>query len=406
MKIAIIVNLFPSLSETYILNQIVTLIDKGEEIKIIAHANPYENTMQNEVEKYALLNKVYYYNIPYNKLFRICRAIKIILKNTFKHPIAIFKTLNFLKYKKLALSLRLLFYIEPFIEERFDIIHCHFGPNGEIVACIKEILRFNTKIVTTFHGYDLRLGIDKGHTVYKHLFKQGDLFLYISNYTKDLLLSFGIDPSKLDYLPIGIDLEKFHFKWNKKNDIKNNCNINIITIARLVEEKGLFYGIKAVEQIINKYNNYYNIKYNIIGYGKLYKPLMDYIYSINMQKNIILFGGKNSDEIIKYLENSDIFLLPSINESFGVVLLEAQAIGLPIVATNVGGIKYAIIKNKSGFLVPEKDVDALAEKMEYLINHPEIWPEMGKAGRKYVETNYDIKKINNKLCEVYKLILD
>jgi len=68
----------------------------------------------------------------------------------------------------------------------------------------------------------------------------------------------------------------------------------------------------------------------------------------------------------------------------------------------LGGIPEGVLNGKSGFLVPEKDVDALAEKIVYLIEHPEIWPDMGKYERKFVEEKYDIKKLNQKLVEIYQ----
>jgi len=78
---------------------------------------------------------------------------------------------------------------------------------------------------------------------------------------------------------------------------------------------------------------------------------------------------------------------------------------LPVVASNVGSIDKMVNNGASGFLVPERDVDALAEKLIYLIEHPEIWPEMGRAGRAYVEANYDINKLNDRLVEIYKEVL-
>ena len=104
--------------------------------------------------------------------------------------------------------------------------------------------------------------------------------------------------------------------------------------------------------------------------------------------------------------------LPSITASNGdqegipVVLMEAQATGLPIISTYHTGIPEVVIDGKSGFLVHEKDVDALAEKLEYLIKHPEIWPEMGRYGRKHVEEKYDIKKLNQQLVKIYQNLIE
>src|SRR4030065_356569 len=93
------------------------------------------------------------------------------------------------------------------------------------------------------------------------------------------------------------------------------------------------------------------------------------------------------------------------SEGLPVVLLEAQAVGLPIISSLHGGIPEGVLDSKSGFLVPEKDVDALAKKIEYLIEHPELWPDMGRYGRKFVEERYDIQKLNQRLVKIYKALL-
>ena len=119
---------------------------------------------------------------------------------------------------------------------------------------------------------------------------------------------------------------------------------------------------------------------------------------------------KNQQEIIEILDKSQIFVAPSVTASDGNqdapinVLKEAMAMGLPVVSTYHGGIPELVEDGISGFLVPERDVDALAEKLGYLIEHPEIWPQMGKAGRAYVEKNYDINRLNDRLVEIYQQI--
>jgi len=86
--------------------------------------------------------------------------------------------------------------------------------------------------------------------------------------------------------------------------------------------------------------------------------------------------------------------------------MEAQAAGLPVTSTFHSGIPEVVVEGKSGFLVPEKDVNALEERLEYLIEHPEKWADMGRYGRKYVEEKYDISKLNQKLVEIYKNLIE
>jgi colanic acid/amylovoran biosynthesis glycosyltransferase len=122
-------------------------------------------------------------------------------------------------------------------------------------------------------------------------------------------------------------------------------------------------------------------------------------------------GPINQNECLKLYQEANIFILPSVTsdnedqEGTPVVLMEAQAMGLPVISTFHSGIPEVVVEGKSGFLVPEKDVDALAEKLEGLIEHPEIWPEMGRYGRKFVEERYDIKKLNQQLVEIYQNLI-
>ena len=89
-------------------------------------------------------------------------------------------------------------------------------------------------------------------------------------------------------------------------------------------------------------------------------------------------------------------------EGQGLVLQEAQAVGLPVVSTLHNGIPDGVLNGVSGYLVPEGDAHALAERVEYLIEHPGVWPEMGRCGREFVEKNYNIQMLNNKLIEIYR----
>jgi colanic acid/amylovoran biosynthesis glycosyltransferase len=88
-------------------------------------------------------------------------------------------------------------------------------------------------------------------------------------------------------------------------------------------------------------------------------------------------------------------------EGQGVVLLEALAYGLPVVATNHGAFPETVPDSDAEFLVPERDPNALAERLEYLISNPQTWPQLGKTGRQHVEDNYDIKALNQKLAKIY-----
>jgi len=406
MKIAFIVDSFPKLSETFILNQITDLLDLGHDVEIFASPHSNEKEAHPDVEKYQLMEQVHYFNIPKSRVKRIFKAIYLILVNFYKHPVKILKALNIFKYKKEALSLRLLYIVVPFLVKDFNIVHCHFGPNGVLGVLLRDIGAVNGKVVTTFHGYDMSgYIVKKGTNIYNFLFEKGDVFLPISEYWKKKLIELGCEEDKIIVHRMGIDLDKFSLKLSKEN---KSGIVKLITVARLVKKKGIEYGVRAVAKIIKKYPN---IKYSIVGDGPLRNMLEDLIIELGAKGKINLLGPKKQDEIIKLMQNSDILLAPSVTteegdqEGIPVVLMEAQATGLPVISTYHTGIPEVVLDGKSGFLVPERDVDALAEKLEYLIEHPEIWPDMGKAGRKFIEERYDINKLNKRLVEIYCALL-
>ena len=86
--------------------------------------------------------------------------------------------------------------------------------------------------------------------------------------------------------------------------------------------------------------------------------------------------------------------------------MEALAIGLPVISTFHSGIPELIKDGETGFLVPERDVDALAERLEFLIDHPEIWRKIGQAGRRFVEENYNIDRLNDQLVNIYRGLVE
>ena len=139
--------------------------------------------------------------------------------------------------------------------------------------------------------------------------------------------------------------------------------------------------------------------------------LQQQIEELNASNTIKLLGWKQRNEVVEELDRSHILLAPSIlgkngtQEGIPSVLKEAMAMGLPVVSTQLSGIPELIQDGVSGFIIPQRDVDALIDKLGYLIEHPEVWPEMGHAGRAFIEKNYDVHKLNDRLVEIYQELL-
>jgi len=379
-------------------------MNRGHDVEIFADIRGDIQKIHPAVLEYRLLQRTHYkVAVPRNLFKRLWKATWFIIVNIHKKPLVILRCLNVLKYGRQAASLRLLYEVLPYVNcKKFDIIQCHFGPNGILGIKLREIGALRGKLVTMFHGYDIRLGL-KSEAIYKKLFKQGDCFLAISNYNYSNLMHFGADPQKVIRHPVGIDINSYPFRW-QNSCLKPETTI-IITVARLVEEKGLKYGIHAIHRLLMR-NPKLKLKYNIIGDGELKEQLQRQVNEFALDNSVNFLGALDQEEIKKQLQKAHIFLLPSVAEALPVSLMEAQATGLPIVASHVGSVHESILNGKSGFLVPERDIDAFAEKLQYLIENPKIWPQMGQAGRAHMQANYYINKLNDRLDEIYEKLLD
>ena len=409
MRIAFIVPEFPSLSQTFVLNQITGLMDLGHDIEIFAHRKVNNAKIHHDVLKYRLLERTQYYGevhlrIPKNKLLRILKGIALAAKNIWINPKPVLNSLNIIKHKRQALTFQLLFRMMPFMQkDPYDIIHCHFGPVGNHILRLKEMGAINGKLITTFHGYDISTYLeDKEARIYEELFAKGDLFLPISRRWKQKLIELGCKEDKIKIHRMGIDLSKFQLRTRS---VSKNGSVKILSVARLVEKKGIEYGIRAVAKLVKDYPD---VVYRIAGDGPLREEFEDLIHRLEVERNVQLLGSVEQREVNDLMMNSDILLAPSVTakdgdqEGIPVVLMEAFATGLPIISTYHSGIPELVQDGISGFLVPERDVDGLCEKLISLISKPGLRVQMGMAGRKCVEEEYGIVKLNESLVKTFE----
>ena len=401
MKIAFVLGYFPSITLTFIHNQITGLIDLGHDVHIFALKSEGTGLSHDTGEKYRLLEKTTYFSIPGNKILRIIKASYLFLRHLFKDPLKIFKSLNFIKFGKESLRLNTFYYTIPFLKTNFDIIHCHFGPNGLIGSFLKEI-GIPGKLVTTFYGYDLTSHILRhGGNVYRSLFAHSDLLLPICDYFKKKLVALGADPEKIKKHPLGIDTGKFAGLTGREE--RPDVPVLLI-VGRLVEKKGHESLLRALEIVKDQHIAF---RCDIVGGGILLDDLRSLGKRLNISDYVRFLGPAKQEEVIAYLKSSHIFILPSVTAADGdqegtpTVLLEAQAMGLPVISTFHSGIPEIVVDGETGFLISENDVNGLAEKIIYLIENPQAGKRLGEKGKTYVEENFAVDKLNLKLVEMY-----
>ena len=417
MRIAFFIDRFPCLSETFILNQITGLIDRGHEVDIYCDRTDNTEQMHPEVSEYKLLERVYYNPVPINFIWRYLKGIYLFLLNFPKAPATICRSLNFFKYSKtqygdLGNFLSPLYIVIPWLKPKhYDIIHCHYGRNGLKAILLEDLGVIDSKIIVTFHGYDISRYLQiYGDRVYDCLFKRADLLQPISQHWYQKLIALGCDPNEvwLQVHHMGIDCNKFVPTQNKTSNLEK---IDIVGIARLVEKKGLRYGIQAVAGLIKEYPHL-QLSYQIIGDGILRTELEAQIEELGVTKQVKLLGWKKQQEVQAIISQADLILAPSITSTKGdcegipVSLMEAMAQAIPVVSTYHSGIPELVEDGVTGYLVKEKQIDDLTQKLEHLANKPSLRQQMGLAGREKVLQEYNIKLLCDRLVETYQKLLD
>lgn len=406
MRAAFLVGSFPSISETFILSQVTSLIDSGVDVEIFAFSGPGIPAAHADVEKYRLMERVSYFNIPADKPLR-ARGLIYLMASIFRRDRRVFlRVLKVFLGRELFGRSRVLpflgvwYLVPPFLNRRFDVIHCHFGPNGIIGMYLKEIFG-SMKVVTTFYGFDLSSYLaERGRSVYSELFRKGDVFLPISEYFRDILAGLGCDRKKIIVHPLSVDTGKF----SPARGARAEGGAVFLTVGRMVEQKGIEYSIRAFAELSRKHGG---IKYIIAGDGPLRTGLEGLVCGLGL-KNVEFAGALSHEGISRLYRIADVFVLASVTAASGdtegtpTVLLEAQACGIPVVSTLHSGIPEIVRDGETGFLAPERDPGFLADKMELLLTDPELRKRMGSAGRRLVVENFDKEKLNLKLIEIYR----
>ena len=419
MKIAFIVGTFPALSVSFILNQITGLMDNGHEVDIYAlDGSPADlSKLHPVVKEYHLLDHTYYPpKRPKNALLRVLKGYGLLLAKLNKDPLVCLQLLKVSysqdaksKYGSEAKLQKLLYKALPLLGRKsYDIVHCQFGQFGLIALAFQDmgILKGN-KLLTSFRGYDISKYLKKrGEQVYDRLFKEGDFFLANSEFFRHRAIKLGCPEEKIVVHGSGIDRDKFTFN---PRYLPTDGRVRIATTGRLVEKKGIAYCIRAIAQLAQSHPN---IEYHIIGDGPLKADLQYLIQELGVERLVKLRGGKPQPELIEILNTCQLFMATSVTAKDGNqdapvnTLKEAMAMGMPVIGTHHGGIPELVEDGVSGFLTPERDAAAIAEKLKYLIDHPEVWPQMGRAGRTRVEQTYNINQLNHELMEIYQQLLN
>ncbi len=290
----------------------------------------------------------------------------------------------------------------------FELIHAHFGMNGNRIAYLKakDIIPESVKLINTFHGYDLEPDKLLDYTFdYSYLWKQAQAFTVNTPYLKGLLEQLHLNNRSVFILPVGLDTHFFKRQQNKRE----STYFDIVFCGRLISFKAPDLAVSIIHALVQK--GYTQVRLHIIGTGSMETALKAQVAVLGLDQHVLFYGSQDQKFIKSCFEQSDVFLLPGIEdpetgraETQGLVIQEAQAMAVPVVVSDVGGMKYGLLPNESGFVVEERNLDGFINVIELLILNPKLQLIMGEKGRRFVVENYDNKVLANKLSAIYNSI--
>lgn len=404
MRIAVVVPHFPAVASTFILSQIVGLIERGHDVMIFAGRPPIGEPVHHDVSRYALIEKTSYFAaLPTGAIARAMAAARLIALHLHKAPAQLMRSIIAVNYHDKPPTRGLLSTaVAAAGKGPFDIVHCHFGPIGLLGLSLRTIGLLPGKLICSFHGNELKSSSDqRGPVEYARLFASCDALTANSDYTRRRMIETGCPADRIELLREGMDIEHFPFRPRR---LTQGQSVRLVTVGRLHEMKGIEYSIRAVALVAQSYPD---IEYDIVGDGPLRTHLLSVIRELQMEHKIRLLGWRSQEDVRAIYDRSSLFMLTSVTtsegakEAQGVVLCEAQAMGLPVITSASGGIPETVVDGQTGFLVPERDVTAIAAKLKYLLGNQELWPEMGRKGRLFVEKHFASNLINDQLVKLY-----
>jgi glycosyltransferase involved in cell wall biosynthesis len=283
-----------------------------------------------------------------------------------------------------------------------DVIHTQLETSDVLGGCVSRLL--GIPVVSTVHTLTVpsrkrtsRLRKLMRNFCLQYFFNK---VIVVSEATRNHYLRLGIKPGALMTLYNGIDLSRFTVGKNQaKSEIFPNVtggDFVLTTVAVLREPKGIQYMLKALPQMLTTHPN---LRYVIVGDGEYRKSLEDLTQSLGLSERVIFLGYRK--DIPSLLAASDIFVFPTLDDAFPTVLLEALAIGLPIVASAVGGVPEIICHEENGLLISPSRADLLAASCSRLLSDRELAVRLGQAGRADANKRFNIEQQSQSLVDLY-----
>ncbi|MCK4527409.1 glycosyltransferase [candidate division WOR-3 bacterium] len=275
-----------------------------------------------------------------------------------------------------------------------DIIHANVYTAGVSAVLLGKLYKIPVIISEHFSSFPRRML--KGVEALKARFamNRADLIMPVSKDLIKHIRAYGIQ-NDFEVVPNAVDTEIFH----PDTDKKNHTIKRILLVALLNPVKGVPYLLDAIAILSKKRNDFV---LDIVGDGPYREEYEKSTYKLGIENKVNFHGLMSKEQVAQFMRESDFFVLPSESETFGVVLIESLASGIPVIATDSGGSRE-IINEDVGMLVKSKDSNALAESIDYMLEH--YCNYSLKTIVQYVKGQYSSEAVGKQINEIYKRLI-
>ncbi len=286
-----------------------------------------------------------------------------------------------------------------FKEHRVDLVDTH-GYRDHIISVAAVRLAGTRVLLRTKHNSSpLKSGVFS-RFVYNNL---TDRVIAISDYIRQVLIQSGMHPQNVVTIHSAVDTDRFRPRDKSPEILREfglNARIPVVgTVARIHQSKGFEHLLQAIAAVVK---NGVDCRFVIVGKGR--EKLAGRLKALDIEKYVITVGYR--EDVPELLSIFDFFVLPSLREGLGTAILEAMAMGKPVVATQVGGIPEAIKHGGNGLLVPPADASALAAAIKQLLAAPDRLPAMGRQSRMLAERHFNQNAMIAKTESFFRRMLD
>ena len=254
---------------------------------------------------------------------------------------------------------------------------------------------FRAKIANRFMAHLAKLEAETA--------KEATLNVTISKYSlENIQKHYGIHAGKVRIVPNGVDIEKFKPTENveaAKRQFGLTSEPCVLFVGSLIPRKGLPFLVEAAKKIVKQQAQ---TKFLIVGEGPMKSPITNAVEAAHLSGNFMFLGNLKEDALAATYGCADVFVLPSIQEGQGIVLLEAQAAAVPVVAFDVGGVNEAVRNGETGLLVTRGSIEELADAVLRLLSDKTLRAKMGGNGRRFISETFTWDICAQKMLKVYQ----